>query len=312
MKINTSINLAVRIIAVMALGLAYFSVYISPMQAQGFSVSFGRQEFVVEVGGTINGSVLVQNMHDEPLSVRVYLGEWLRNQEGASKYTLTEEIGLESRSLAAWMLYMPDQMTVESQGERSVLFEVRMPEDEILEGSYWGIIYVESIPDAESFDEIPVEGERRIGVRTIFRYAVQIYVTIEGTEIREASFTALNIEPAEGGFNVIAIFENTGNIHLRPEVWLEMTDIAGDVVYEQEHGKITVLPESAREFVFELRDLPIESGEYMVMIYADYGVPTLIAAQGRVNLTITPPEPEEEEPADPEEPAEAEDDTPSP
>jgi hypothetical protein len=87
--------------------------------------------------------------------------------------------------------------------------------------------------------------------------------------------------------------QNNSNIYLRPKVWIELRDSTGEVVYTLEHEEQTVLPETARDFVFELRDLPIESGEYLVMVIADYGVQTFIAAQGRVDLTINPPPPED-------------------
>ncbi len=307
MKANTSIKRALRIIALIAFGLAFIALTASPAAAQGFSVSFGQREFIVSPGDRFTGTIPVTNITDEPVVLRIYLGDWLRIPGSTEGYVIDEERGNEVRSFVDWMIFSPERMTLETEETRDVNWEINVPEDRTLEGSYWGVIIIERIPEEEPDIEV-AEGETVIGITTIWRYAIQIFSTIEGTEIREATFTSFSMEQAEGGFDAVAVLENRGNIYMKPDVWLEMTDIAGEVVYGQEHKERTVLPASAREFEFELRDLPIESGEYMIMIYADYGVPTLIAAQGRVNYTYTPPpEPVEEEPEEVEEPAEPED-----
>ena len=126
----------------------------------------------------------------------------------------------------------------------------------------------------------------QVGITTVFRYAIQIYATIEGTDIREITFTELTFEQLEGGFEVTAVIENLGNIFIRPEVRLEMIDTSGEVVYEQEHIRQTLLPESARDYLFQLRELPVDPGTYLVRVMADYGVPILIVCQGRIEIVV--------------------------
>jgi hypothetical protein len=292
-KISTKAGL--RIIALMLLGLAYIAVAASPAPAQGFSVATSKEEFINCPGESFTGTIPVTNTSEEPVALRVYVGDWVRVPGQTSGYDFDEEGGKEPRSLVPWMIFSPERVTLEPAETRDLTYEVDIPDDWSLEGSYWGVIFIEGIPSEEPDIVSTGEGEVSVGIRTVFRYAIQIYATILDTETRDASFTALNMAPAEGGFDATAVFENRGNIFLRPKVWLEMHNTAGDVVYEQNFAGQTVLPESALDFAFELRNLPIESGEYLVMIIADYGVATFIAAQGRVNLTITPPAPAAEE-----------------
>ena len=148
------------------------------------------------------------------------------------------------------------------------------------------MIFIEGVPSDEA--QIPFgdeEEEMNVGISTVFRYAVQIFATIEGTELREATFSSMEFRQMEGGFDVVALMENLGNIHMRPEVWLEIHNTEGRLVWEQEHIRQTILPESTREYIFELRELPLESGTYLVMVIANYGVPQLIAAQGRIDIS---------------------------
>ncbi len=310
MNVKTTIKHALRIIELIALGLVFFSVVASPGSAQGFTVSLQKPDFTVSPGDSRSGTIPVTNTSEETIVLQIYIEDWNPVPGNASDNAADEEGRGHERSMLDWIIFSPERMTLEPLSSQEVTFEVNVPDDPSLEGSYWGVLFIEAIPSEEPDISAPV-GETTIGIRTVWRYAIKIFTSIEGTGIRDASFISINMEQAEGGFDAVAVFENKGNIHIRPEVWLEMTDIAGEVVYAEEHHEITVLPGSAREFKFELRNLPIESGEYLVMIYADYGVPTLIAAQGRVNLDITPPDPEEEEPVEVEEP-EAEEPEPAP
>jgi hypothetical protein len=295
MSTRISVSHAVRIAAPFILALTCIWAPASPALAQGFSVAFGSSEFLVSPGDEFTGSIPVTNTSDEPRALRIYLGDRVRVPGQTSDYDFDEEGGKEPRSAMDWVVFSPERLTLEPGETRELTYEVSVPDDATLEGSYWAVIFIEGIPSEEP-EIVPAgEGEIAIGLRTIFRYAIQIYATIEGTEVRDATFTALTMDPALGGFDATAVFENRGNTFLRPKVWLELRDVTGETVYTLEHEELTVLPESARDFVFELRDLPIQSGEYLVMIIADYGVPTLIAAQGRVNLTIAPPA--EEQPA---------------
>jgi len=283
-----------RVITLIAFGLVYIAAVASPAMAQGFSVGSGRDEYLVSPGESFSGAITVTNTSEEPVALRVFIGDWVRVPGQTSTYGFSDEGGIEPRSLVPWMVFSPERVTLEPEEKRDIMYEGSVPDDPSLEGSYWAMIFIEGIPPEEP-DVVPTpEGEIGVGIKTIFRYGIQVYATIEGTERREATFTSLNIDQAEGGFNAVAIFENKGNIYLRPKVWIELRDAAGEVVYTQEHKERIVLPESARDFTFELKGLPIESGEYLLMILADYGAPKLIAAQGRVNLTITPPPPPEE------------------
>jgi len=273
-----------------------------PAQAQGFSVAFNSQWFTIAPGGSFSGAIEVSNPGDRPAGVRVYLGDLLR-VPGAEDYQFDEEGGREPRSLLPWMTFTPDQMTLEPGEKRTVLFEVQVPEDPSLEGSYWAVVFVEGMPTEEKVVEEAKEVKGpRIGIRTVFRYAVKVYATIEGTEQRAASFTDLKLEQADGGFDAIATMENRGNVCMKPKVWLELRDTSGETVFTREHVEKTVLPESTLPFKFELRSVPVPPGEYLLMIIADYGAPKMVAAQARVSLTkeqSAPPVEESSEAAPP-------------
>lgn len=123
-----------------------------------------------------------------------------------------------------------------------------------------------------------------MAVKTVIRYAVKVYVTIPGTEVKQAAFTEAKLTATKNGFDVVALLENQGNIYLRPRVWIELYDQTGTVVHSQPHQLNTVLPESTRDYVFELRDLNLSPGRYTALVIADYDAPSLIAAQAEIQI----------------------------
>ena len=244
---------------------------------------FGKQ------GDVFTGTIPVTNTSDEPVSARIYAGDWVRLPDNYTGYAFDIEGGHEVRSFVEWMTFSPERMTLEPHETRDISFEITLPEDVPLDGSYWAVIFVENIPEEEyQIPEVPDPEAVEVGIKTIFRYAIQIFATIEDTEIRDASFSYINIEQQEIGINVVAVLNNKGNTHIRPFVWLEIRDVAGEVVYEERAAQITVLPESFRQYLFELRSLNIESGDYLIMVLADYGATGLVAAQGQISIVVDP------------------------
>jgi len=286
-------GLGLRLITLIALALVLVPVWTIPAMAQNFSVQFGAQEFDVSPGDRFGGTIPVSNNSEDPVTVRIFAGDWVR-VPGEADYIATEGPSDEPRSLLSWMTFSPDSMTLQPWERREITFEVNVPDDNSLEGSYWALIYVQGMPPlGEDMESIGGGEEAGIGIRTVFRYVIRVIATIQDTEVRSATFSSFRLDPMEDGFKAIARFQNDSNIYLKPTVWMELRNPAGETVYTEEHIAITVLPDSAREFQFELTSLPLESGDYLIMIIADYGVMDLVAARGRVSLTLTPPDEED-------------------
>lgn len=282
---ETRIEEFIRRPMIVILSMLLLLVQTPPSAAQGFSVSYENLEFTVSPGDSFTATFLVTNLSDEERTLRIYSGDWVRIPGQTSGYEFQDDNGDESRSFLEWMSYSPERLDLGPGEESEVYCEVAVPDDPELAGSYWGVIFVEDVPSEETDIPVSEEDNMSVGISTVFRYAVQIFATIEGTEVRDATFSSMTFKQVEGGFDVVAIMENLGNIFMRPEVWLEIHDTSGELVWEQEHVKQALLPESAREYIFELRELPIESGTYLIMVIGNYGAPQMIAAQGRIDLS---------------------------
>ncbi|MCX6646883.1 MAG: hypothetical protein NTY09_11120 [bacterium] len=265
--------------------LVFTGFYAQTAKAQNFSVAFGRAESVLNNGDSFSDAIPVTNISDESINIRIYAGDWVRVSGQTSGYSFDLPTGNEDRSLTEWLIFSPERMTIEPGETKDIRFEINVPVDINLNGSYWAVIFIENVPVEEPGDMTPRPDAMQVGISVAFRYALQIYTTIEGTEIRNVTFRSLDIAQAEQGLDITAILENLGNIYLRPEVWLELRDTAGEVVYRQDYIDQTLLPESARNYIFEVRDLSVAPGRYLAMVIADYGATTLIAAQQVLDLT---------------------------
>lgn len=262
-------------------------VLASGVSAQELSVAFDRPEYIVTAGTKVEGTIPVTNTADQPVAAMIYVGDWVRQDDDTTGYAFDTEGGNEDRSFLEWVTFSPERMTIDPHDTRDITYEINVPEDADLDGTYWGVFFIEGIPEEELvIPEAPDDETVAVGIRTVFRYAIQIFATIEDTEVLDAGFSFFNMEQKIGGFDAIATLENRGNTMLRPTVWLEVRNTAGEVVYEETHAEITILPESGRNYIFELRSMDVEDGDYLVMIIADYGVPGLVAAQGQISLTV--------------------------
>jgi len=250
-----------------------------PRNADAVSVEMGPFELMLKPGEEYMGRINVTNEQSEPVTIKIYIGDWTQTDEG-EQYP---DVGTQPRSLSKWMQVFPNQVTLPPGESEKIYFQVNIPDDAELSGSYWGIFFVEGEPTPD--DDTP-HGERaNIGLNVVVRHGVKVYVTIPDTEEKKAEFIAAWTEkPAGGGLDFMATFENQGNTYLRPKVWLELRDWTGATVYSEQYRTLSILPGIRRDYKFELRELNIPQGRYIGLIIADYGATNLIAAQAEIEV----------------------------
>jgi hypothetical protein len=165
-----------------------------------------------------------------------------------------------------------------------VYYEINMPDDPDLSGSYWGIFFVEG--EARPAETRPIASNKpSLGLNIVVRHGVKVYTTIPGTEQIKAAFVSAKTEKhPDGRLDFIATFENQGNTYLRPDVWLELRDWQGATVYHQDYRTLSILPGIKRDYIFELREVNVPPGRYIGLIIADYGPVNLIAAQAEIEV----------------------------
>ena len=122
---------------------------------------------VVDGDYIIKGKIEVQNTDTKkPQAVKVYQKDYTFNHKGNVFYN---EPGLAVRSNAKWIDFSPSYFELAPEEESVILYEIKVPEEEILTGTYWSILMVEGQNVASQ-----APNPNSLTINTIVRYAVQI------------------------------------------------------------------------------------------------------------------------------------------
>ncbi len=171
-------------------------------------------------GETYRDRIEIQNNGTDKKSVKIYLRDYWFSFTGESKHDLP---GTMERSNAAWINYSPQLLTLEPNEKAFIDFEVNVPQNDSLIGTYWSVIMVEGItpPDTTS-------ATRGVKINTAIRYAVQVITTIGDAGKKDLQFLGLElVKDNDVGVLNVAV-ENTGECILKPEMSLEVFDASGN------------------------------------------------------------------------------------
>lgn len=99
------------------------------------------REITLHPGETYEGEIMVANPGGEPTGFEVTRNDYLFYADGSSKYPLA---GTANRSNASWIkLSVPPGVTLNPGDSFPLNFEVQVPEDSSLAGTYWSMIMIQ-------------------------------------------------------------------------------------------------------------------------------------------------------------------------
>lgn len=255
--------------------------------AQGYSVGLKGHDFTGAPGDVLNGAVIVNSGTDKAIGLTVTSADLVRAPEAVGSYELSTDAGKEPRSMLPWLSYSPDTFDLPAKARMSINYQIKVPNDPTLKGTYWAALVVAGLPTQEELQAQPAPspGKSAVGVRFVFRYIVLITVTIQGAEPPQDKFTKISIEETDSGPVVVAEMENSSTTFSRPQYWLQLKDSAGQTTYASDKLTVTLLPESKRLMKMAFTEKPLPAGQYLLLIVADYGAPKLIGAQAKLSVS---------------------------
>jgi len=244
-----------------------------------FTVAPMRLEFQIERGQSGTGSLLIRNVSEKPLSVKLYIKDFMYKPDGSEAEL---DPGSVSRSCSDWLSISPKFMELEPDERRNVRVSLAIPED--ADGTYWAMIYVE-----QSSKPTPREthgGGYTFQVNVYPRWAVRIIESVPGTEEKDGQITDLTIvrENETQPFTAIVEFENTCNSKLRCKGWIEIRDETGETIKRIEFKDFSIYPESKRINKVEIPE-NLKPGEYSVLAVIDYEGEYLVAGEAFFEIT---------------------------
>lgn len=216
-------------------------------------------ETVSQPGGNYRERIEIQNSGTEKKDVRIYIRDYWFSYTGESRH---DEPGTLARSNASWVRYNPELLTLGPNEKGYVDFEVSVPMDDSLRGTYWSVIMVEGIEPPDT-----TAGTGGVKINTAIRYAVQIITNIGETGTRDLQFTGMELVQ-NGNQKVLSIaIENTGECILKPEVSLEIFNAEGNSVGVFKADRRKTFPGTSITASLVLEG--IKPGNYTAILVAD-------------------------------------------
>ncbi len=218
------------------------------------------------VGGKTSGNIVILNSDAEPVTVRVYQTDYMFYADGRSEFG---NPGSTPRSNASWITYSPNQLVVPPAGSASVTYQIAVPNDQGLSGTYWSVIMIEPVPKASLEPPSPEKGKITIGVQALFRHAVQMITNIDDTGEKALKFASKKLENRDGKVFLVLDVENTGERRLVPAIYVDLADQSGHSLGRCEGGSLRIFPGCSVRYFVDLG--PLKPGKYNALVIADCG-----------------------------------------
>lgn len=229
-------------------------------------------EFNVTPGNTYKGTIELQNASEEAQVVMLYQADIATKYTGETFYS---DSVVNQRSNVKWINLSNLSVTVESNENRNIDFEITIPKSDALIGTYWSVIMV------EPRDPIYIQKDKSgVNIQSKVRYAIQIVCNVGGNGTTDLNFFNISQNKHNGKHYLEVDIENTGQVLINPILSLELFNSAGSSLPIIKSEKQRIFPASSKRFLLDLTN--IKKGTYQGILIAECGVDDLFG----VNITL--------------------------
>jgi hypothetical protein len=229
-------------------------------------------------GEKYEGSFIVKNDTEEPQEAKIYQRDYTFSSDGTNVYG---EPGKLARSNARWITFSPPYVLLPPHASITANYVVAVPKDSAaarLTGSYWSMMMVEGIPVGSPESSIRRGDSTKTGFFQNIRYAVQIATHITNTGNRAVRFIDAKLVKQETGERVLQVdLENTGDLFMRPDVYIELFDAGGQSRGKIPGARFRMYPGTSVRQTIQLKDIP--AGTYKALVVVDAGGQDVFGAQ---------------------------------
>lgn len=215
-----------------------------------------------ESGKLVTGVIKLKNTKESEQRVIIYFNDLFQHCGEKTKLTNDQT---HSRSLKEWLSTEVDEYVLKPKEEYELIYNINIPENVDLTGSYWGVLMVEiEKPIKEDNLEYSVKLESKV------RYGIQIIADVNSKTICELDFNNIQILKTDEGANAIEIeVKNLGNFYVQPTVVLDLFNEEGVKQKKLEVKFKKIYPGQCKLFTLDISEIP--KGKYNGVIVADYG-----------------------------------------
>lgn len=239
--------------------VSFIFIFLIPCQlAMGVLKSNLANSINAVPGEVVEMKITLGNDQDEPEKCTLKLCDYTFNAQGENFFP---DPGTLPRSSGKWIELREDQVTIPPHKDLEVFYQIRVPNDASLKGSYWSVIMVE--PE-KVIKGKPPAAPNQMGINVKIRYAYQIITNIgHGTAKLKIIEKKVEADRKELYIDVI----NNGEIYLNPKLILKLFDKKGSEVKKYEIVEQKIYPDTSIRYAFDLKEL--ESNKYTAVILLD-------------------------------------------
>lgn len=238
------------------------------------AVSVGISPLVYELtgapGDVIENQVKVYNPSDAPVGIKITTEDIAPASEAGD--IMPEPAGTETYSLANWLKFDPERLTINPREERWVKFTITIPSDAEPGGHYASVIAETEV----------VSGPQATGASLVVRVGSLILLTVPGKmkeSLNVKSFSTIRKYSEYGPVSFAIRFENQGSVHVKPRGQITITDWLGKKVADVPIPEKNVLPTAIRRIDAVWNQKWLWAGKYTA---------TLTGSYGALNIPLTP------------------------
>lgn len=240
-----------------ALGLVVTAAFYAATSDAGVAPEGDTTHLRAAVPGEIYRSVIVvRNSGATAADVKLYQTDYTFDADGRNDYGAPGKL---PRSNAGWLRLGQEQVAIPASGRASIDYEVRVPDDAHLAGTYWSTVMVEEIPRTAPGQQL----------RQVVRYAIQMITEVGDTGRGEISFANAHLAHERDQLWFTVDIANTGERWLRTELWLELHDAQGRSVGRFSGRRLRTFPSTSVRNRIELTS--VAPGKYLALLVADGG-----------------------------------------
>jgi hypothetical protein len=249
------------------------------------------QEREVLAGSSFRGEIVIRNYGNEAGVIKAYQTDVYSTCDGKYFYNTPDSAG-NNRSNSKWVTFSPSYFILPSKSSSRINYAVEVPNDDNLKGSYYSIIMVEVVGDEKDIeDQVNSKSKKKkpnLGLTVNYRFASLILTHIQNTGLRKIIIKGINLTKDKSQYLLELQVENTGERVLRPDISVELFNIASgskisvDGTEKFVGTKSVIYPGSCTNQTIKIG--PIDPGNFKALVVIDAGGEDVFGAE--YNLTI--------------------------
>ena len=244
--------------------ISFVSLFLCAGTARaGLRIDSPKVRLPIPAGGHQGGEIHVENTGTEPVSVRVYLEDWVFSDQAGGKTFYPK--GTQKNSCAEWINFYPADMELAAGSSQILRYTVSVPEGAA--GGYFCVMFFES--GGGMLEQLDESGNR-VAVKVLTRLGALFYIEPEGTIERKGQVLKMEADHRLNDLVLSADFVNTGNTDITTHGTFNVFDAEGYVYGRGEFEESYTRPGDKATLHAVATSVNLKPGAYDLIVTLEY------------------------------------------